>query len=52
MAIPFEALGLSGRPGEVIALSMRRCDTPHGGKRVCGAWGEMPPPQVLVLDAP
>ncbi len=52
MAIPFESLGLTGKPGEQIGLSMRRCDTPHSGRRVCGAWGEVGLHKVLVLDAP
>ncbi len=52
VAIPFESLGLRGSAGERIGLSMSRCDTPHGGGRVCGAWGEAPPRRVLVLDAP
>ena len=52
VAIPFESLGLSGRAGERIGLSMDRCDTPHGGKRVCGSWGETGQRRILVLDAP
>jgi hypothetical protein len=50
MAIPFESLGLRGAPGERVALSLRRCDTPFGGTRVCGAWGEGARRTVLVLD--
>jgi hypothetical protein len=52
MAVPFESLGLRGQPGARIGLSMHRCDTPRGGKRVCGAWGEIGPQKVLVFDAP
>lgn len=52
VAIPLESLGLEGKPGETVGLSMHRCDTPHDGKRVCGSWGEIGPPRVLVLDAP
>jgi len=52
IAIPLESLGLNGAPGERIGLSMHRCDTTHRGKRVCGAWGETGPHDVLVLDAP
>jgi hypothetical protein len=53
VAIPFESLGLEGKPGETIGVSMRRCDILHdGGKRICGAWGEVGPHKVLVLDAP
>ena len=39
MAIPFEALGLKGEKGEHIGFSVRRCDTPKKGTRVCGSWG-------------
>jgi hypothetical protein len=50
MAIPFDSLGLSGKPGERLGLSMHRCDTPHDGKRICGSWGEGASHAVLVLD--
>ncbi len=50
MAIPLESLELSGKAGEQIGLSMRRCDTPRNGKRVCGSWGEVGRHNVLVLD--
>ncbi len=49
MAIPFDSLGLEGSPGERIGLSMRRCDVPLGGARVCGGWGDAEPRKVLVL---
>jgi hypothetical protein len=52
MALPLESLGLAGKPGERIGLAMDRCDTPHGGQRVCGAWGETRRRKVLVLDPP
>jgi hypothetical protein len=39
MAIPFEALGMSGERGETLGFSVRRCDTPKSGARVCSAWG-------------
>jgi hypothetical protein len=52
MAIPFSSLGLTGAPGERLGISMRRCDTPHHGARVCGSWGEVGKPRELVLDAP
>jgi hypothetical protein len=39
MAIPFEALGMSGERGETIGFSVQRCDTPKSGARVCSAWG-------------
>ncbi len=52
VAVPFESLGLEGKPGEKIGLSMHRCDTLRTGKRVCGSWGEVGPHQVLVLDPP
>jgi hypothetical protein len=49
VAIPFEAIGLAGAPGESVGLSMHRCDTPHDGKRRCGTWGETVH-RVLVLE--
>jgi hypothetical protein len=52
MAVPLESLGLSGKAGEQIGLSMHRCDTTHKGQRVCGSWGEVGRHKVLVLDAP
>jgi hypothetical protein len=39
MAIPLEELGLEGKPGEQLSFAVRRCDTPKGGRRMCGAWG-------------
>jgi hypothetical protein len=50
MAIPFEALGLSGHPGDRIGLSMHRCDTTKTGDRVCGSWGEGERRGVIVLE--
>jgi hypothetical protein len=38
MAIPFDALGLNGERGETVAFSVRRCDTPKSGARVCSTW--------------
>jgi hypothetical protein len=52
VALPFESLGLEGKPGEKIGLSMSRCDTPRNGKKVCGSWGEAGAPKVLVLAPP
>ena len=49
MAIPFESLGLEGRPGERLGLSMHRCDTTKTGERVCGAWGEGERKGVIIL---
>jgi hypothetical protein len=39
-ALPWSALGVTPSPGMRIGLSLRRCDTPLGGKRTCGQWGE------------
>jgi hypothetical protein len=50
VAIPFEALGLKGRSGERVALTMRRCDTPKAGARTCGTWGAGERRGVLVLE--
>jgi hypothetical protein len=49
MAIPFESLGLEGKRGEQIALTIRRCDTPKHASRVCGNWNG-DDGGVLVLD--
>jgi hypothetical protein len=40
MAIPFESLGLEGRPGERIGFIAKRCDRPKTGPRVCGSSGQ------------
>ena len=40
LAIPFAALGLRGEPGENVGLSIHRCDTPKGSRRVCSGWGD------------
>lgn len=53
IAIPFESLGMRGERGERIGLSLRRCDTPKGGTRVCASWGSGDlgdAAGVLVLD--
>ena len=52
LAIPLESLGLEGKAGQRVGLSMRRCDTPHDGARICGSWGESGGQKTLVLDAP
>ena len=40
MAIPFASLGMKGEPGENIAMTLTRCDTPKRSPRVCAGWGE------------
>jgi hypothetical protein len=50
IALPLESLGLKGKRGESLGLSLRRCDTPKRGSRTCGTWGEADHPGVLVLD--
>jgi len=50
MAIPLEALGLSGQKGERIGVTVRRCDTLRAGVRSCGSWGDGEKPGVLVFD--
>jgi hypothetical protein len=42
LAVPFESIGMRGEPGETIAMSLRRCDTPKEGPRVCAGWGDGP----------
>ncbi len=49
LAIPFESLGLEGKRGEQIPLTIRRCDTPKHARRVCGSWNG-DDGGVLVLD--
>jgi hypothetical protein len=50
MAIPFESLGIKGERGERTGFRVRRCDTPHDGKRVCASWGEGGQAGTLILD--
>ena len=50
MAIPLSSLGLAGHAGERLALHAHRCDTPKGGARSCGAWGEGRREGLLILD--
>jgi hypothetical protein len=40
LAVPFAAIGMRGERGETIGLSLRRCDTPKEGPRVCAGWGD------------
>ena len=49
MAIPLDALGLTGRAGERIGLEVRRCDAVPSVGRVCGAWGRAGKGGTLVL---
>jgi hypothetical protein len=49
MAIPLASLGIAGRSGERIELSVRRCDKLREGSRACGAWGTEKAPIALVL---
>jgi hypothetical protein len=49
MAIPLEAIGLTGRAGERIGLEVRRCDDVPRDGRVCAAWGPQGRGGVLVL---
>jgi hypothetical protein len=49
MAIPFEALGMKGEPGERIGLQMKRCDVLKSGQRLCGTWGGDNQRGVLIL---
>ena len=50
MAIPFESLGLRGERGESTGFRVRRCDTPHDGRRICASWGWGREAGALVLD--
>jgi hypothetical protein len=46
-AVPLSALGQAARPGARLRLSIERCDTPHDGRRRCGAWGQGPGGEVV-----
>jgi hypothetical protein len=50
MAIPFESLGLQGKPGESIGFSASRCDTPKNAARVCASWGDGDVPGRIDLE--
>lgn len=50
MAVPFESLGLEGKPGESLGFTASRCDTPKDGQRVCASWGEGTPAGRIVLE--
>ncbi len=50
MAIPFDALGLAGAPGERVGFAAHRCDTLASGERSCGSWGEGERKGVIVLE--
>lgn len=50
MAVPFESIGLEGKPGESIGFAVHRCDTPKRESRVCASWGENDRKGRLVLD--
>ncbi len=48
MDVPLASLGLEGKPGEKIGMSVERCDTPKGSPRACVSWGS-PRLATLVL---
>lgn len=51
MAIPLEALGLTGKKGERIGFSAKRCDRSSGPPtRLCGTWGAGSARGTIVLD--
>lgn len=49
MAIPLDAIGLTGRAGERIGLEVHRCDDVPNVGRVCAGWGPKGRGGVLVL---
>lgn len=49
MAIPLDALGLTGKSGERVGFTVRRCDHVPNAGRVCGTWGAAPGEGTLVL---
>ena len=49
MAVPFESIGLEGKPGESIGFTASRCDTLRSGDKVCASWGEGTPAGRVVL---
>lgn len=40
LSIPFSSIGMVGKKGETLGLSLRRCDTPKHTARICAGWGE------------
>ncbi len=49
MAVPLAGLGLTGKSGERLTITVKRCDQVEG-KRMCGFFGGPSAPAVLVLD--
>lgn len=49
IAIPLQAIGLTGEPGERVRFAIHRCDSPKHEERTCSSWGERQP-AVLVLQ--
>jgi hypothetical protein len=40
MAVPLASLGLTGKPGERVGITIQRCDLSKGSpKRTCASWG-------------
>jgi hypothetical protein len=50
LSIPFASIGMTGKRGESIGLSLKRCDTPKHTARICTVWGEGTTRGRLELD--
>jgi hypothetical protein len=50
VAIPIASLGLAGRVGESVELSVQHCDVPRAGRRVCSGFGDRSAPGLLIFD--
>jgi len=49
-ALPLAALGVPATAGARIPFALGRCEIAYDGRRACGAWGDLPPGGVLVLQ--
>ncbi len=50
LSLPLASLGLQPQKGQRIQLSIRRCDVPAHGPRICSIFGDRTAPVELVLD--
>ena len=41
-ALPWSSIGVVPKPGTIISIDVKRCDTPKGGATVCGTFGQAP----------
>ncbi len=50
VAIPLDRLGLQGRTGERLPVSIRHCDVSRGAAQRCSSWGDTTGAGTLVLE--